>query len=66
MWCSCVIDTCLREYLTETPEEIGLNEDEDDYSDKIEEWLDNIHKKILDPIYQEAEGKLSCSREENY
>jgi hypothetical protein len=60
------IDTCLREYLTENPEEIGLNEDEDDYSDKIEEWLDNIHKKTLDPIYQEAEEKLSCSREENY
>ena len=60
------IDTCLREYLTENPEKIGLNEDEDDYSDKIEEWLDNIHKKILDPIYQEAEEKLFCSREENY
>ena len=60
------IDTCLREYLTENPEEIGLNEGEDDYSDKIEDWLDNIHKKTLDPIYQEAEEKLSCSREENY
>ncbi len=53
------IDTCLREYLTENPEEIGLNEDEDDYSDKIEEWLDNIHKEFLDSIYQEAEEKLS-------
>ena len=60
------IDTCLREYLTENLEEIGLNEGEDDYSDKIEDWLDNIHKKTLDSIYQEAEVKLSCSREENY
>ncbi len=59
----CWIDTCLREYLTENPEEIGLNESEDEYSDKIEEWLNNIHKKILDPIYQEAEGKLTSSRE---
>ncbi len=60
------IDTCLREYLTENSEEIGLNESEDEYSDKIEEWLNNVHKKILDPIYQEAEGKLTSSREENY
>lgn len=60
------INTCLREYLTENPEEIGFSEDEDDCSDKIEEWLNNIHKKFFGSIYQESEGKLSYSREENY
>ena len=60
------VDTCLREYLRENPEEIGLNEDEDDYSDKIEEWLTNINERILEQFYQEAEAKLSSTREENY
>ena len=60
------IDTCLREYLTENPEEIGLNEDEDDYSDKIEDWLTNINERILEQFYQEAEAKISSTREENY
>lgn len=60
------VDTCLREYLTENPEEIGLNEDEDEYSDKIEEWLTNINERILEQFYQEVEAKLFSTREENY
>ena len=60
------VDTCFREYLRENSEEIGLNEDEDEYSDKIEEWLTNINKRILEQFYQEAEAKLSSTREENY
>lgn len=39
------VDTCLREYLTENPEEIDLNNNEDDDDgEKIEEWLTNINE----------------------
>lgn len=56
------VDTCLREYLTENPEEIDLNNNEDDYDEKIEEWLTNTHEAILAQFYQEAEIKLASSQ----
>ena len=62
-WINFWIDTCLRTYLMENPEEIGLNENEDD-DDAIEAWLTNIHEKILEQFYQESEIKLASSRAE--
>ena len=59
------IDTCLRAYLTENPEEIGLNKNEDDYEEKIEDWLTNINEEILEKLYQEAEIKLASLGEDS-
>lgn len=59
------VSTCLREYLRENPEEIGLIEDEDGNYGKIEEWLDNTHEKILEQIYQEAESNLASVEDED-
>ena len=56
------IDTCLRKYITENPEEIDLNNNDDD-DEKIEEWLTNVNEKILAQFYQEAEIKIAYSRE---
>lgn len=58
------VDICLREYLTENPEEIGLNNNEEDYNEKIEEWLTKINEKILEQLYQEAEIKFASSEAE--
>lgn len=59
------VDTCLREYLTENPEEIDLNKNEEDYNEKIEEWLTKINEKILEQFYQEVEIKLASAREKD-
>jgi hypothetical protein len=58
------VDICLREYLTENPEEIGLNNNEEDDNEKIEEWLTNSHEEILDQFYQEVEIKFASSEAE--